>query len=395
MSFEQRVRESLRRPLEGEQDAELRAWQVVSAAAARPEARPPQQPFLARWRPLTALATVAALTAVALTPPGEAVSDWLRDGLGIREQSRPGARSSLSLPAGGQLLVNAPRGTWVVRRDGSRRRIGSYSDASWSPNGLFVSAVTGRQVVALTPDGEVRWALSGTEAASRPRWAPSGLRIAYLSGPNLRVVSGAGTDDGEVDRAVAPVAPAWRPQGQDELAYVDGRGAIVLASAVTGRTLWRSAPGSRPLALEWSRDGARLAAIARSGVRVLNRQGQVRSLFDPPAGADFGVADFSPRGHRLALVERRPGESGVVLVSTGDRAARRKPIFASAAPLEDIAWSPNGRWVMATSPRADQWLFLRERAPNDVIARSGIARQFDPGHRIAAFPRLSGWCCTP
>jgi hypothetical protein len=106
------------------------------------------------------------------------------------------------------------------------------------------------------------------------------------------------------------------------------------------------------------------------------------------------MADFSPRGHLLAVIEQRARESAVVILAPTIEHDRR-PIFAGAAPLEDLAWSPDGRWLMATSPRADQWLFLRGRPPNDVIARSGVARQLDPGHRVAEFPRLSGWCCAP
>lgn len=390
MSVEERIRESLRRPLEGDDDAEKRAWLVVSAAVPT-KPRPTTVPLGARWRALASLAAIGALIALALTPPGEAVSDWLRDGLGIREQNRPGARAPLSLPAGGQLLVTTPRGTWVVRRDGSRRRIGSYADASWSPNGLFVSAVTGRQLVALTPDGQVRWALSSAHRATRPRWAPSGLRIAYLSGGELRLVSGSGRDDRRAASAVAPVPPAWRPKGQDELAFVDGRGRIVLISAVTGRVLWRSGAAVRPFALEWSHDGTRLAAVARDAVRLFDRQGRLLGGSRPAAGTTYEAADLSQRG-QLAAIERRAGKSTVILISTSAGGAKRS-IFSSAASLEHIAWSPDGRWVMTTSPRADQWLFLRGRAPNDLVARSEIADQLDPGHRITEFPRLAGWCC--
>ena len=55
--------------------------------------------------------------------------------------------------------------------------------------------------------------------------------------------------------------------------------------------------------------------------------------------------------------------------------------------IGQIAWSPNGRFLLVTWPDADQFLFVRGR---HIRAFSAIARQFGGG----AFPSIGGWCCT-
>ena len=73
--------------------------------------------------------------------------------------------------------------------------------------------------------------------------------------------------------------------------------------------------------------------------------------------------------------------------------AKRKPqtaprrLFRVTGRIGQIAWSPNGRWLLVTWPDADQFLFVRGRR---IHAVSGISRQFGGG----AFPTLGGWCCS-
>src|SRR5205823_14791129 len=96
----------------------------------------------------------------------------------------------LSLPAGGRILVNSPSGAWVVKRDGSKRLLGGYLDASWSPHGLYLAAARGNDLVALEPNGTVHWKLPRARPIGAPQCTYEGYRIAYLAGPALRVVNG-------------------------------------------------------------------------------------------------------------------------------------------------------------------------------------------------------------
>jgi hypothetical protein len=387
MSLEQRLSDSLKRRPADDRQAEERAWQVVAAAA--PTASGSRRRPLERRRAAAALAVAALLAALAVSPAGA----WIGDGLGVGGDVRhtPASPTLRALPGGGELLAGSHRtGAWVVHGDGSRRRLGPYRDVSWSPNGLFVAAVRGRQLVALTPTGEPRWALTRDGAPTTPRWAPSGLRVAYLSAGTLRAVAGDGSGDAQLASRVAAVAPAWRPGGEDEIAVVDRSGRVALISAVTGVTLWRSEPGVATSGLAWSPDGDRLAVLAPDGVRILDRRGARVARLLPRVAATFAALGYSPRGRRLAVVERgRHGDAVDVL--DGGRSRR---VFATAARLHDPLWSPDGRWLLVSSPAADQWLFLRTRRPHRVVAISDVAAQLGAGDRVAAVPRPTGWCCA-
>jgi dipeptidyl aminopeptidase/acylaminoacyl peptidase len=392
MSLERRLRESLRRPADGDLESEERAWHVI-AAAAPAESAPRRRLAPVRLHTPATLGGIALVAALAVSPPGAAVSNWIGDGLGVGGSVRhePASPTLRALPGGGALLVGSPgAGASIVHADGSRRRLGPYRDVSWSPNGLFVAATRGRQLLAVTPTGEPRWALTPSRGAASPRWAPSGLRIAYRSGDTLRVVAGDGSGDLELMRGAGTVAPAWRPGSADELAIADGRGRIALISAVTGKTLWRSKLRIATAGLAWSSDGQRLAALTPSAVNVLDGGGAAVERLRPRDAAVFTALGYSPAGRRLALVERtRAGDAIHIAHSAGSRR-----IFATAATLRDPLWSPDGRWLLVSSPAADQWLFLRTRRPHRVVAISDVAAQLDPGDHFPAVPRPSGWCCA-
>ena len=173
-----------------EADAERRAWTVIRSAYARrePVVREPRRRRIA----LIAAAGVAAL-AIGLSPAGAKVGDLVSD-VFSPEEGEPDAKPALrSLPAAGELLVESEQGPWVVREDGSKRLLGDYDFATWSPHGLFVAAARGRELLALEPDGDPRWTLAARGRIADPRWSPSGFRIAYRSGDDLRVVAGDGT----------------------------------------------------------------------------------------------------------------------------------------------------------------------------------------------------------
>src|SRR4029077_8564896 len=117
---------------------------------------------------------------------------------------------------------------------------------------------------------------------------------------------------------------------------------------------WRSAPFAHPRALRWSGDGRRLLLVPRdelvaSGTRA--RPLAVRPL--------RGVTDaaFRPGSHELALV--RGGEA--LGLSTDRPGAPPRRLFRVTGRIGQIAWSPNGRWLLVTWPAADQFLFVHGR----------------------------------
>ena len=147
-----------------EREAEERAWQVVRAAYTQ---REPVTWPRRHWQPLVALAVTAAIVAAALSPPGRSVVHSLRKAVGVK-QAEP---ALFSLPTRGQLLVSSRSGLWLVRADGSKRRLGHYRDAAFSPHGLFVAVTRDDLLAAVDPHGRVRWTLTRPGPVTRPAWS--------------------------------------------------------------------------------------------------------------------------------------------------------------------------------------------------------------------------------
>lgn len=219
----------------GEHEARERSWHVVRAAFAERQPTPRRR----SWKPAAAIALAAAAVAGLLSPPGRAVLDEIREVVGVEES----APALFELPAPGRLLVTADSGAWVVEEDGSKRRLGSYSEASWSPFGRFVVASRRNELVALTPEGEVRWSLARPDVRF-PRWGgtKTDTRIAYLSDGELRVVIGNGKGDRVLDARAALEEPVWQPTPGHRLAYRRRDGTVRIVDVDTGRVLDRDAP---------------------------------------------------------------------------------------------------------------------------------------------------------
>jgi WD40 repeat protein len=388
----------------GERESEERAWKIVSEAYERRAATPPRR----RPRLAIALAAAGAALLVALTPAGAKVGDLVDEIFTVGpERARPALSS---LPAPGRLLVTSEQGAWVVHEDGSKRLLGDYSEATWSPNGLFVAAVTGHQLVAVEPDdGTVRWTVTGPGPVADARWSPSGFRVAYRSRRELRVVDGDGTGDRRLAGGAAPVAAAWQPVtkaispsgvGSHRVAYADRRGRIELRDTDAGDRLWRTGPGPRPISLEWTFDGRSLLAVDPDGYRVFDATGR---LVDRVGGPPAGAASYRPRTSALAFARRGGSEDGGLRTTVGLRRfgasdAPVEPLLGVPGRITSLTWSPNGQWLLAAWEDADQWLFLRPSAPpgqRASVAFDGISRLFDPGGTgQPAFPRVEGWCCA-
>jgi hypothetical protein len=374
--------------------AQRRAWRVVRSAFDEREPTPwPRR----HARPLIAAAAAIAVLAAVLSSPGQAVISDVRDALGRDKVvvGVPRAKPAVfSLPAEGRLLVTAPTGAWVLEADGSKRRLGDYDEASWSPRGLHVVATTQNQLVAMTPRGAVRWSLARPRVRDA-RWSPSGFRIAYRSGASLHVVAGDKTGDRRV-AAAAAVAPAWRPVEQHVLAYVTPERTLTVLETDLAEPLWTARLRATPVHLEWSTDGNRLLTVvplsaSRFALTVYDESG--RRLQSLPVPGRFQDAAFAPDDHRFALVRSRGTRSELVIVD-GDVIRRQETVFAGKGRFSDVAWSPGGRWVLLGWERAGQWLFIRSTDVEKVTAVSSLRKQFDPGGTGAgAFPRIEGWCC--
>jgi hypothetical protein len=297
-----------------EREAEERAWEVVRAAfhAREPIAWPRRHA-----RPLVAGAIVAAVVAAALSPAGRSVVRSLRESVGI-ERAQP---ALFSLPAPGQLLVTSHKGAWLVHRDGSRRLLGRYRDATFSPHGLFIAATRANQLVALDPKGDVRWTLA-RPSPRFPAWTGTrtDTRIAYVSGGQLRLVAG----DGTGDRAVADATllpPMWLP----------GR-----------KVLFQTRSG---------------AAVYDDASRTTRELRSYQHVYDPTI--------------------QRGGRQSEVLF-------HGRVVFRGTGVFEQVVGSPDHHWLLVTWPTANQWVFIRLQ-PRRIIGVSRITQQFGREARVAGW----------
>lgn len=372
---------SWRDPAPGEREAGERSWETVREAFAERLPAPRRHDR----RPLVAVAVGAAILAAAFTSPGHAVLGSIRDAVQGEKNARP---ALFGLPAPGRLLVNSAQGAWVVQRDGSKRLLPGYRDASWSPHGLYVAAIHGDELRAIEPSGDRRWSIGRPNLAS-PRWSSFGEqdeRVAYLSGKTLRVIDGNGTDDRLLARRVTAVTPAWKP-GTHVVTYFDAAGEVRAIDVDSRRQRWRTTLfAAQPILLAWSDDGTRLLAATSSELAIIDGEGKVLSM--GATGGRPAAASFAPGSHHFALLrwlthQRRNG----VEVIDADRLERRRQIFAGAGTFDAVSWSPTGRWLILDWDSADQWLFIRSAAVRKLVAVSNIEENFGPDASPA------GWCC--
>ena len=125
--------------------------------------------------------------------------------------------------------------------------------------------------------------------------------------------------------------------------------------------------------LAWSGDGRKLLIAGR-------RHGTIRDF----ATGRTSRLDFDgdllavAYGHDLALAVQRGSRTeirvhGTVLVSAAGR-------------LDDLAWSPDGRWLLAGDPTTGEWLVAR------AAGRASVS-SMDVERRFGAGARTQGWCC--
>jgi hypothetical protein len=393
-SVERRLREELhaaRPPREAE--AERRAWHVVRAAHA--DRSPVRVPHRARRLALVAVAA-ALLAGIALSPAGAEVNDWLGDVVNPAEDRKTSKLGPL--PAKGRVLVVSGSGPWIIRDNGARDRLGAFRDATWSPNGLFVAATRGRQLVALEPDGDQRWVRPARARVTVPRWSPDGYRIAYRSGHELWVVYGDNARAWRLAERAGETPPAWRPRSPSPgqvLAFSSGR-RLMIVEVDGRRVLGETPPGPTPRELWWTADGRRLVAVSAREIREHDARGRLLRRRALPDSLRAEGSAIDAAGRRLAVAARRAhGRSSELLLYRLDRDAPPRQRFADYGSIEGLTWSMDGRVLALGRPEADQWLLLRPAGRGPLRSVSGIRAKFAGGARAgraAAFPRLAGWC---
>lgn len=378
-----------------ESAAQDRAWATVRRAY---RDRPAPAPSHSRRR--VALVPIAAVLvgAIAFSPAGATVKRFINRALSAPPIAHAAA---LSLPAPGRLLVSNPRGTWIISAHGAVKRLGAWTQASWSPHAKYLVVASAAALAAVDPTGALAWRLP-ERAASDPRWYwPSGYRVAYRSGGDLREVAGDGRADHLLATQVAPIAPAWRPGHDFQLAYVTRHGAVVVRDGDTGLVAWHSGPHpGRPVALSWSATGTQLVLVTSTGAWLYFPGETPPVRIRLPVQGPVVDATESPDGRWLALVRggtapsHHAGTSAPQLqiadLTTPTRLART---VLSGIPVSQPTWAPNSRWLLVTWSSAGQWWFVRATGRARIIAESRVAAKLGPGGQAGPL-QLDGWCCS-
>lgn len=386
---ERRLRSALREvAVPGERDAEERAWRLLSAA----RAERPLEARRGRARRRAARAALAlALIALVASPAGASVRRWVADRVDPGVERASPALSAL--PGDGALLVQSREGPWMVHPDGSKRLLGDFSEASWSPHGLFVVATREHELAAVQPDGTARWTITRPGRPRLARWnGPDGYRIAYLDGRSLRVVNGNGEDDRLLARDVPPEAPAWKSGPAHLVAFLAApNGVVRVMSADTRAVVFQTRPGPEPVSLQWA--SGLLLVTRPDALQLLTPGGRLTWEWAPPRGTLVTAATARGSG-RIAVVLRGRHASRVLLLGRG---RPPRPLFAGPGNFAPPRWSPGGDWLLLPWPRADQWLFIDPASATPRLhAVANVASQFAPGsRRPGGFPAVAGWCCAP
>jgi WD40 repeat protein len=178
-----------------------------------------------------------------------------------------------------------------------------------------------------------------------------------------------------------------------QLAYADAHGRIHLVDADTRAPVWTSKPGPPPTQIAWEPSGRQVVAVSRGGVRVLHaRDGSLFKQIQLAQGSH--QLAVSPTGPAAVTTRSASGQSSILLLHPVHPWLAPRSIFRGAGRFDSLAWSPDGKWLLASWASADEWVFIklgiRTGAIEHVQAVSSIAPEFDSERP----PSLAGWCCA-
>jgi Tol biopolymer transport system component len=224
--------------------------------------------------------------------------------------------------AGGTLAVQFDDGRIATLSvvDGRLHALGRGSTGAWSPDGRRIALSRDGDLVVLTVDGRRGRRLTHDELIQfAPAWSPDGTHIAFLQ------------RHPEVELGVGP---------QDDVAVVD------VASGATRRL---TSDTRTKTALSWSPDGTQLVYE-----NVGRPQGRPVVVIDAVTGNIVQSAAvrpyplWSPHGRRVAYVTVEAEHSSLVVTAADGSSPR--VLFRGARDIGvfDLAWSPNGRFLVFT-----------------------------------------------
>jgi len=292
---------------------------LAASVAAIPTAAP-----VRRWLRTTTVVFATALVLLAIAAGSLAAAGELHLSFGEQPRFRP-QTGTLRRPSGAAGILAVLYGRLsVTTKNGFHLQGLPVTAAALSPHALYVAAGIGDSLVAIAPDGRRAWSHPAGGSIAAIAWAPDGFRIAYLARAGrhltLHVMWGNGRHDAVIDRSARNATLSWRAdslafayvgaggrpivydlahQSRSVIRMPSARHATHLAFAPTGtelavqtetlvslvgqprKVVWRSVPGSQPLAIGWL--GDRLLVDTRAG--MFTPKSRVRLYSVEPSGA--------------------------------------------------------------------------------------------------------------
>ena len=361
-------------------------------------------------RLLPALVGSVVALALVLSPAGAQVRDWVGDA--VSGDGEDGVRRALThVPSGGSLLVSSGPQLFTVTEDGSTGLLGDYDDAAWSPNGTYVAASRGDQLLALEPDGDLRWRVYPSGPVEDQTWAPGCCRVAYRSDGGIWVVDGDGTDNHELTGDAAAVAPAWMPvpfdietqSSENVLAYIASDGRLVTIDADTSARSLAVSAVDDPIAVDWL-DRRRILVAGRDSLAIVDAEGGSVTPLDVPFRGRIQSVALDATSSSVAILTEAGGPASgsrirstllLVQLNPGGAVAHTRSIFSGLGRYDGPVFAPDGSRIELGWREADQWRFISPENGVEPIAVGGITLQFAPGPGGGQpVPRVEDWCCS-
>jgi Tol biopolymer transport system component len=249
---------------------------------------------------------------------------------------------------------NGRRGVYRVDASGGGlKRLAAGASPAWSPGGMRIAFVRGKDVYAIDPDGSGERKLTTTArfSAGPLSWSPDSTRIAVSRGGHIFLVRADGRGETRLTTSRhTEDRPTWSPNGA-KIAYVDeseaSPGIVAVNADGTGATRLTKTWGDRSPA--WSPDSKMIAFVrlddgqAPGALWVMNADGSGRrrllasdKFVDSPQWAPGGRSILVGDGLDLNNANW-PADPALRLVSPVDgKATKIGPLRRSLVEIRDV-----------------------------------------------------------
>jgi Tol biopolymer transport system component len=282
-----------------------------------------------------------------------------------------GGSSGPLTAAFGRIAVEGDGDVVVVgAKSGHKHEVAVFvqSAPAWSPDGREVAYAANGAIRATRVESRKERMIVriGRAFSVGPSWSPDGRRLAfaihgaYGGAAWLVVVGRDGRKRHTLDASAGSYqVPQWSPDGR-RIAYLRDSGDFSAVWIVRpdggGRRLLRRGVFDYPDSLSWSPDGDRIAFVGlaggndtRAALVVARANGtQPRVVADAggePDQATVGSVRWSPAGGRIAFLRWGQDAETEDALCVVDPQGRRERLLVRAPYIDDVTWSPDGRWL--------------------------------------------------